>query len=100
MSLVEPEVGEMRKVLPPSRRSHLGSPHIQQILQHHHPLALGKKKDSPFTPSSDLRSSGSDVDEGLWLKYCTDPKYVVFGSQLDRIFYSMECTAVGVIFQI
>ncbi|XP_063967369.1 uncharacterized protein LOC135157003 isoform X2 [Lytechinus pictus] len=53
--------------------------------------ASGSNKDPSYIPSPQA-SSSSDPDEETWMKYCTDPKYIVFGSQLDRLLHSLQCT--------
>ena len=48
-------------------------------------------KDPAYFPSSG-HSSSSDFEEEIFIKHCTDPKYIVFDSQLERLLYSLECT--------
>ena len=49
------------------------------------------EKDPSYYPSSG-NSSSSDLEEEALLKHCTDPKYIVFESQLEGLLYSLVRT--------
>nr|XP_054775161.1 uncharacterized protein LOC129283348 [Lytechinus pictus] len=72
---------------------HLSSPssHVQTQSSSGEQASSSSGKDPSYVPSSD-HSSDVDEEEQKWLEYCSDPKYVVFGAQLERLFYSLKCS--------
>ena len=50
-----------------------------------------EKKDPTYSPSPDV-SSSSDPEVETLLKYCIDPKYIVAGTEIDRLLNLLTCS--------